>query len=84
MEQFWGISSAYLMNLTTVSEAITDFLEGDSFEDIIRIAVSLGGDCDILTVIADSITEGMSQIRKYNQVLVEWCIPRTGGISNTL
>lgn len=42
----------------TVPEAITVFLEGDSFEDVIRTAVSLGGDCDTLTCIAGSIAEG--------------------------
>lgn len=42
----------------TVPEAITAFLEGESFEDVIRIAVSLGGDCDTLTAIAGSIAEG--------------------------
>ena len=42
----------------TVPEAITAFLEGISFEDVIRTAVSLGGDCDTLTCIAGSIAEG--------------------------
>ncbi|MGN0977343.1 MAG: ADP-ribosylglycohydrolase family protein [Faecousia sp.] len=42
----------------TVPEAITAFLEGSSFEDVIRTAVSLGGDCDTLTCIAGSIAEG--------------------------
>ena len=42
----------------TVPEAITAFMEGDSFEDVIRTAVSLGGDCDTLTCIAGSIAEG--------------------------
>ena len=41
----------------TVPEAITAFLEGHSFEDVIRTAVSLGGDCDTLTCIAGSIAE---------------------------
>jgi len=41
----------------TVPEAITAFLEGESFEDVIRTAVSLGGDCDTLTCIADSMAE---------------------------
>jgi len=41
-----------------VPEAITAFLEGESFEDVIRTAVSLGGDCDTLTCIAGSIAEG--------------------------
>ena len=50
----------------TVPEAITAFLEGDSFEDVIRTAVSLGGDCDTLTCIAGSIAEG------YYGVSHEW------------
>jgi ADP-ribosylglycohydrolase len=41
----------------TVPEAITAFLEGTDFEDIIRTAVSLGGDCDTLTAISGSIAE---------------------------
>ena len=43
----------------TVPEALTAFLEGESFEDVIRTAVSLGGDCDTLTCIAGSIAEAM-------------------------
>ena len=41
----------------TVPEAITAFLEGENFEDAIRNAVSLGGDCDTLTCIAGSMAE---------------------------
>jgi len=41
----------------TVPEALTAFLEGDSFEDVTRLAVSLGGDCDTLTCIACSVAE---------------------------
>ena len=41
----------------TVPEAITAFLEGENFEDVIRTAVSLGGDSDTLTAIAGSIAE---------------------------
>ena len=41
----------------TVPEAITAFLEGENFEDVIRTAVSLGGDCDTLTCIAGGIAE---------------------------
>ena len=44
--------------METVPEAITAFLEGEDFEDVIRTAVSLGGDCDTLTCIAGSIAEG--------------------------
>ena len=41
----------------TVPEAITAFLEGEDFEDVIRTAISLGGDCDTLTCIAGGIAE---------------------------
>ena len=41
----------------TVPEAITAFLEGQDFEDVIRTAVSLGGDCDTLTCIAGAMAE---------------------------
>ena len=41
----------------TVPEAITAFLEGRDFEDVVRTAVSLGGDCDTLTCIAGSVAE---------------------------
>lgn len=43
--------------MQTIPEAITAFLEGTSFEDVIRTAVSLGGDADTLTAIAASIAE---------------------------
>lgn len=41
----------------TVPQAITAFLEGNDFEDVIRTSVSLGGDCDTLTCIAGSMAE---------------------------
>lgn len=41
----------------TVPEAVTAFLEGKDFVDVIRTAVSLGGDCDTLTCIAGSMAE---------------------------
>ena len=46
----------------TVPEAITAFLEGENFEDAVRTAVSLGGDCDTLTDITASIAQGMWEI----------------------
>lgn len=48
----------------TVPEAITAFLEGQNFEDVIRTAVSLGGDCDTLTCISGSIAEAFYVIPK--------------------
>lgn len=48
----------------TVPEAFAAFLEGESFEDVIRTAVSLGGDCDTLTAIAGSIAEAYYGVPK--------------------
>jgi ADP-ribosylglycohydrolase len=41
----------------SVPEAITAFLEGEDFEDVIRTTISLGGDTDTLACIAGSIAE---------------------------
>ena len=41
----------------TIPEAIIAYLEGQDFEDVLRKAVSLGGDSDTLTAIAASIAE---------------------------
>lgn len=41
----------------TVPEAFTAFFEGNDFEEVVRKAVSLGGDSDTLTAIAGSIAE---------------------------
>lgn len=41
----------------TVPQAFAAFFEGDDFESVIRLAVSLGGDSDTLTCIAGSIAE---------------------------
>ena len=41
----------------TVPEAIIAFLESTDFEDAIRNAVSLGGDCDTLTCITGGLAE---------------------------
>ena len=59
--------------METVPEAITAFLEGKSFEDVIRTAVSLGGDCDTLTAISGSIAEGFYGIP---DELKEECLKR--------
>ena len=49
----------------TVPQAITAFLEGNDFEDVIRTAVSLGGDCDTLTCIAGGMAEAMYGVPEY-------------------
>ena len=48
----------------TVPQAVTAFMEGKDFEDVIRTAVSLGGDCDTLTCIAGSIAEAFFGVPK--------------------
>ena len=48
----------------TVPEAIIAFLEGNDFEDVVRNAVSLGGDCDTLTCIAAGIAEAFYGVPK--------------------
>jgi len=54
------IRPTYQFNETsqeTVPQAIVCFLESESFEDAIRIAISLGGDSDTLAAITGSIAE---------------------------
>lgn len=41
----------------TVPQAFAAFLEGESFEDVLRLAVSLGGDSDTLAAIVGSMAE---------------------------
>ena len=43
----------------TVPVAVTAFYEGNDLEDVIRTAVSLGGDCDTLTCIAGGMAEAL-------------------------
>ena len=55
-----SIRDTYVHNTTcqnTVPQAIETFLEGKDFEDVIRIAISLGGDSDTIAAIAGSIAE---------------------------
>ena len=57
----------------TVPEALTAFFEGEDFEDVVRTAVSLGGDCDTLTCIACSVAEAFYGIPKF---MKEECLKR--------
>lgn len=61
------IRSSYRWNATcqgTVPQAIISFLDGYDFVDVIRNAVSLGGDSDTLAAIAGSIAEGFFGVPK--------------------
>ena len=57
----------------SVPEAITAFLEGNGFEDVIRTAVSLGGDTDTIACIAGSIAEAYYGIP---EDLIKECLSR--------
>ena len=62
----------------TVPEAITAFLEGEDFEDVVRTAISLGGDTDTVGAIAGSLAEAfygipMPLLRECkDRIPVEW------------
>lgn len=42
----------------SVPQALACFFEGESFEDVIRNCISIGGDCDTTAAIAGGIAEG--------------------------
>ena len=46
----------------SVPEAITAFLEGEDFADVISLAISIGGDSDTIAAIAGSLAEAMYPI----------------------
>ena len=46
----------------SVPEAIIAFLEGNSFEEVIRLAISLGGDSDTIGAMAGAIAACMCPI----------------------
>lgn len=59
------IRPGYTMNATcqgSVPQAIQAFIEGDTFVDCIKLAVSLGGDSDTIACITGSIAEGYYHI----------------------
>ena len=63
-----AIRDSYKFNETcqdTVPQAIVSFLESESFEDAVRIAISVGGDSDTLAAITCSIAESYYDIPDY-------------------
>ncbi len=44
--------------MDSLPKALVSFFEGDSYEDVIRNAISLGGDTDTLAAIAGAMAEG--------------------------
>lgn len=49
----------------SLPKALVSFFEGDSYEDVVRNAVSLGGDTDTLGAIAGAMAEGMYEIPQH-------------------
>ena len=49
----------------SVPEAIIAFLEGNSFEEVIRLAISLGGDSDTIGAMAGAIAACCYEIPQY-------------------
>lgn len=45
--------------ITTMPQAFTCLFEGDSYEDVIRNCVSIGGDSDTVAAIAGGIAEAI-------------------------
>ena len=60
----------------TVPEAITAFLEGEDFEDVIRNAISLGGDTDTLGAIAGAMAEAFYGVPEELKEKANTCLPK--------
>lgn len=61
----------------SVPQAIQAFLEGDSFEDVIRLAISLGGDSDTIAVIAGGLAEAFYPVP---EELRDWALEKLPGM----
>lgn len=46
----------------TVPEAITCFMEGKDFEDVVRLSVAMAGDADTIAAIAGSISSAVDEV----------------------
>ena len=62
VEEFQRMARITSSCQVTVPEAIVAFLEGESFEGVLRKAVSIGGDTDTLAAMAGSIAEAYYSI----------------------
>lgn len=59
----------------SVPQAIIAFLEGNSFEDVIRKAISLGGDSDTIAAMAGTIAEAYYGIPNNIALIVQSYLP---------
>jgi len=75
-----SIRPAYDFDLScqgTVPEAVIAFLDGDSYEDVIRNAISLGGDSDTLACISGGIAEAFyGPVASYILERVKFCLTK--------
>ena len=55
----------------SVPEAIICYLEGEDFEDVLRNAISLGGDSDTIAAMACSIAEGSMDIPWFFKSIID-------------
>lgn len=60
----------------SVPQAIIAFLESDSFESAIRLAISLGGDSDTLAAIAGSIAEAFYPVPESMKKTMAYFLPQ--------
>lgn len=60
----------------TVPQAITAFLESETFEDAIKLAISLGGDADTLAAITGSIAEAYYGLPEKLEKKVKTFLPK--------
>lgn len=59
----WRLQHEHIEScMDSLPKALAAFFEGNDFEDVIRNAVSLGGDTDTLAAIAGAMAEGMYKI----------------------
>ena len=65
----------------SVPQAILCFLEGTSFEDVIRNCIWLGGDCDTTAAIAGGIAEAYYGVDEW---MIEEAKKRLGDLASFL
>ena len=61
----------------SVPESIIAFLEGDDFDEVIRLAIYLGGDADTQAAIAGSIAEAFYGIPSKNVEIAKKHLDKT-------
>lgn len=63
----------------TVPVAIQCFLEGNNYEEVVKLAISMGGDSDTLGAISGSIAEAFYGVPEYLKKQCRKCLKEQGG-----